>query len=87
MDIFDIVATVLVIALLLFMFVGGIVVCISEHKEYNKGYCSCGGRWKSFDMASDCSIGWNCTNCGRYMWTSYVNPRRYENGNSQVRNR
>lgn len=49
-----------------------------EKRNWNKGACSCGkGFWLSFDVASDGSIGYRCSDgCGRYIWISHLDVTR-----------
>jgi len=66
-------ATIFGLSLLTVMFIGGIYTKILEDKEWNNGVCfNCkSGFYKSFDMASDGSVGFSCTNCNYTTWQSY----------------
>lgn len=60
--------------LISFIVVGCIWVACLEQGEWNDGACSCGkGFWVSFDVASDGSRGFNCSepNCGHTTWQSW----------------
>lgn len=42
-----------------------------EWKEFNRGYCSCGGEWRLFDRDSQGGRGYKCSTCDQTIWISY----------------
>jgi hypothetical protein len=64
---------ILPIIILSIMIIGGVWAKNQEDKEWNNGSCSkCNkGFYKSFDMASDGSVGYSCTECDYTTWQSY----------------
>lgn len=66
------------------IFLMKIVGYYTDKRNWNNGFCpNCGGKWISFDMASDLSVGFKCNNgCENYHWQlgNYkykVNERRF----------
>lgn len=58
------------VVVLIVMVVGGVASYFSEKKVVRAGHC--GLPWRSFDMASDGSIGLKCQKCGTYgPWVSW----------------
>lgn len=58
--------SILGIALLVIIGICTIIYLI-EKREWNKGFCrECKKRWKSFDMASDSSVGYRCGPHGNF---------------------
>jgi hypothetical protein len=45
----------------------------SEVREWNNGWCKCGGRWITFDMDSQGGVGHKCSRCSNGIWTSWIN--------------
>lgn len=67
------VAVFLIVALIIIV---GIHERHQEIKEFNNGKCSCGGKFREFDMTSQGHIGWQCDRCKEYIWTSWINPNK-----------
>ena len=69
---------IVLISLLALCFIGGIYARKKEIKEFNKGSCQCGGKFKTFDMDSQGGTGWKCQKCNKYMWTSWIRSEEYD---------
>lgn len=47
-----------------------------EKKLFNDGKCAtCDKEWRSFDMASDGSVGYTCDCCDDTVWLSWYSPK------------
>jgi hypothetical protein len=68
------------VTILIIAFVGAFFVAVEEHKVFNRGKCSCGGNWDSFDRDSQGGTGWICDECGVHIWTSWVIDTRKKVG-------
>jgi hypothetical protein len=63
------------VVLLLFVTLGLVGACcgyLSDKRKYNNGICKCGSKLNIFDKDSQGGIGWKCSNCNCYIWTSWL---------------
>lgn len=55
---------------------GVVFVWRQEYVIWNKGFCSCGGRWINFDTDSQGGRGYKCDTCKTSLWVSYPVDRK-----------
>jgi len=68
----DLIGLIIALGVLVAAFVGAFYGYLYEKKTFNKGCCpNCKGTYKSFDMASDGSVGYSCSNCDKTVWISW----------------
>lgn len=63
----------------IFIFIGllgGIINYLMERKEWNSGFCKCGGIWELFDVDSQGGRGYNCPKCNSYIWISWLREKQ-----------
>lgn len=63
---------IFIILFLIFMIIISIDSFLSEKHNFNNGYCiKCGESLYCFDIDSQGSRGYNCTNCEYSIWISH----------------
>jgi len=43
----------------------------TEKKQFNGGFCTCGRKWRRYDVDSQGGRGYTCDPCHRGTWVSY----------------
>jgi DNA-directed RNA polymerase subunit RPC12/RpoP len=60
------------IGVMIFMIFGCIKTAHQERRDWNNGYCpKCGKKLVHFDTDSQGGHGWQCPDCGNFVWVSY----------------
>ena len=62
---------ILVVVLLIILIFAISIGFIIDKIEWNKGKCKCGSDWKYFDTDSQGGRGYQCKNCGKFIWLLY----------------